>query len=232
MKLCVAQTKPIRGDIPANISQHIQLVKQAIEVEANVILFPELSLTGYEPELAAELVMELTDYRLQPFQELSDTHRLVIGVGLPTNGHGGILISLLLFIPHQPRQIYAKQYLHADEEPFFIPGTKPVLLTWKEKTIALAICYEVFVAEHASTAKQNSADIYMASVAKSANGIERANKRLAQIASDFGMMVLMANSVGYQDNFLSAGCSAAWNRDGELIEQLADEEDKLLVVTV
>jgi len=232
MRLCVAQTKPIRGNIPRNIGQHIRLIKQAIEVEADVIIFPELSLTGYEPELAAELVMELNDYRLQPFQNLSDTHGLVIGVGLPTHGQGGILISLLLFIPHHPRQVYAKQYLHPDEEPYFIPGTKPVLLTWKEKTIALAICYEVFVPEHASIANQNRAGIYLASVAKSATGVERANKRLAQIAFEFGMTVLMANSVGYQDNFLSAGGSAAWKSDGKLIDQLADEADALLVITV
>ncbi|MCF2494157.1 carbon-nitrogen hydrolase family protein [Dyadobacter chenhuakuii] len=229
MKLCVAQTKPVKGDISGNIVEHLGLIKQAIEEQADVIIFPELSLTGYEPELAVELVMHLDDSRLQPFQDLSDANGIIIGVGLPTRGSNGILISLLVFIPNQPRQVYSKQYLHADEEPYFIPGRKPVLIRWKERTISFAICYEVFVPEHACSVIQNGADIYIASVAKSAKGVVRAYKRLAQIAGDFGITVLMANSVGYQDNFQSAGFSASWSKDGELAGQLGDEADKLLL---
>ena len=52
MKICVAQTRPIKGNIEANIENHINLLKLAISNEAEAVFFPELSLTGYEPELA------------------------------------------------------------------------------------------------------------------------------------------------------------------------------------
>lgn len=52
MKLCSAQIQPIKGDIDRNIQKHIFFINSAIENGADLIFFPELSLTGYEPTLA------------------------------------------------------------------------------------------------------------------------------------------------------------------------------------
>ncbi len=52
MKICVAQTRPVKGDIQGNIENHIKLIDLAVLNGADTIIFPELSITGYEPELA------------------------------------------------------------------------------------------------------------------------------------------------------------------------------------
>lgn len=61
MKICVAQTRPIKGEIDKNIEIHKKFIDLATSKGANMIFFPELSLTGYEPKLAKHLA------RLCPF---------------------------------------------------------------------------------------------------------------------------------------------------------------------
>lgn len=58
MKICVAQTRPVKGNIEQNIISHKELLSIAIEHNAAMIIFPELSITGYEPNLAAGLATQ------------------------------------------------------------------------------------------------------------------------------------------------------------------------------
>jgi predicted amidohydrolase len=90
----------------------------------HVIIFPELSLTGYEPTLAKELAIHQDDKRLDDFQQISDLHGITIGLGAPTKGSKGICISMIFFQPHRERRLYSKKYLHADEYPYFVSGSK------------------------------------------------------------------------------------------------------------
>src|SRR5689334_20523300 len=114
MKICVAQTKPIKGDIAGNIAAHKKLVGLAIAHGADSIFFPELSITGYEPELAKDLATDVTDSRLDGFQDISNANNITIALGMPTKGDNGILITMIIFQPNAPRQAYSKQHLHSD----------------------------------------------------------------------------------------------------------------------
>ncbi|MBO0947702.1 carbon-nitrogen hydrolase family protein [Fibrella forsythiae] len=230
MIVCVAQTKPVAGNIPANIDRHCHLIEQAASAAADAIFFPELSLTGYEPTLAATLVVTPDDARLAVFQQLSDLHQIVIGVGAPTRQKPGICISMLIFQPNQAQQLYSKQYLHSDEEPFFVSGTGFPSLLIRKQPIALAICYELSIPEHTATACANGATVYIASVAKSVRGVDKALSRLSDIASTYAIPVLMANCVGEADGELCAGSSSIWNKYGERIGQLDAEHEGLLLM--
>lgn len=229
MKICVVQTKPVKGDIQSNIDEHKRLIKQAIAYGAEMIIFPELSLTGYEPSLAQQLATTVEDQRFADFQSLSDIHHITIGLGMPTQSATGRCISMLLFQPQTPTQIYSKKYLHADEEPFFISGRNFPVIKVEQTNIALAICYELSVLEHAQEAFAHGAELYIASVAKSMNGVEKASARLAEIASTYSVPVLMSNCVGLSEDFTSAGHTAVWNRQGELLAQLDDSSPGLII---
>lgn len=228
MKIALAQINPIKGDIAANIIQHKKWIHLAISNKAHLIIFPELSITGYEPTLAASLAMRSSDSRFDDFQALSDEHAIIIGIGAPIQTDAGINISLVLFHPNQSRQIYAKKYLHADELLYFISGKNRNLLIRGTK-IALAICYELSILEHIIAATKNGAKIYLSSVAKTENSVQNAAKRLKEIAKKHDMTTLMVNCVGFCDNFEAAGQSAVWDSRGELLGQLADTEEGLLV---
>lgn len=228
MKIGVAQTRPVKGDVLQNIEGHVRLIDLASECGAEILVFPELSVTGYEPGLASQLATSIDDVRLDVFETLSERYSMTIGVGVPTNGTSGVLITELIFEPGEPRKAYSKRYLHTDEEPFFAPGETPVYL--KGKNIALAICYELSVAAHSEEAWRGGAEIYLVSVAKTKSGMERASATLTDIARRYSMTVLVSNCVGPCDNFECGGGSAAWDSNGRLIAQLNAEEEGILVL--
>ena len=70
MKIAIAQTRTIKGNISANIEAHKKFIDLALTLNAEAIFFPELSLIGYEPELANELATNQNDSRLDTFQNI------------------------------------------------------------------------------------------------------------------------------------------------------------------
>lgn len=230
MKICVAQTRPVKGDVRSNVDAHARLINLAASGGADTIIFPELSLTGYEPELAKELATDQDDDRFNDFQKTADAERMTIGVGVPTKDDGSICISMIIFQPHKPRQTYSKKYIHLDEEEFFVGGRNHVGLTSGKINIALAICYELSVPAHSEDAFRSGAEVYIASVAKSAEGVDRAAVSLSEIARKYSMTVLMSNCVGRCSGFDGAGGSSVWNDKGLLVGRLNDTDEGVLMI--
>jgi len=229
MKIAIAQTRPIKGAVSANIEAHKNFIGLALTLKADAIFFPELSLTGYEPELANELATSQNDSRLDTFQNISDKDKIIIGLGLPTRTESKIRISMIIFEPNRPRRTYSKQQLHSDELPHFENGVEQVVITTDEVRIVPAICYESLQPTHFENAFKLGVDIYLASVAKSEKGIENALKYFPIMARQYAIPVLMSNSVGFCDNFLSAGKSAVWTKDGKLAGQLDEKTEGMLI---
>lgn len=230
MKLCVAQIKPVAGAVQQNIDRYKKILALTITQGADAVIFPELSITGYEPTLARQLATGQNDSQFDTFQQFADTHSLTIGIGAPTKSETGLCISLIIFQPHKARQTYSKEYLHPDEEAFFVRGQRFTGSVHPEANIALAICYELSVPEHLENACKNGAEIYLTSVAKSSEGVEKASERLATIARQQSMIVLMANCIGPCDNFVGAGNSAIWTNTGVLAGQLDDTHEGILLI--
>src|SRR5258706_6435628 len=77
---------------------------------------------------------------------------------------------------------------------------------------------------------KSGAEIYIASVAKTVDGIKKAAKSLAGIASKYSMTVLMSNSVGLCDDGECAGKTSIWNNEGLLAAQLNDTNEGILII--
>ena len=228
MKLCVAQTRPVKGDISANITHHKKIIDLAIGIGADTIIFPELSITGYEPELAHVLATDKDDAQFTVFQQISDAKNITIGIGVPTKSFSGISITMVLFQPNKPRETYSKRYLHSSEEPFFVRGKSSVETIGAAKNIALAICYEISVPEHAANASKLGADIYIASIVE--DGVDKALVKLSNIAQKYKMTVLMANCVGQSGAYLCEGKTSIFNNQGALLGQLDGDNEGILMI--
>lgn len=229
MRIAVAQTRPVKGDIEANIAHHKRLISLAVERGAEVLVFPELSITGYEPGLASVLATAPDDPggRFDDFQLISNGSKITLGIGTPIRGGSGILIGMMLFEPNKPRRVYNKRYLHADEFPFFTAGEEQLFL---DGGIALSICYELSVPEHAAYAHDQGAQIYVSSVAKSAAGVAKAIGTLKDTARKYAMAILFSNCVGHCDNFDCGGGTAVIGREGQLLRQLNAIDEGVLIL--
>ncbi len=230
MIICAAQTKPIKGNIALNIANHKKLIQLAIANKADIIIFPELSITGYEPTLAAQLATNEQDSRFDDFQHISDTSSITVGIGMPLKCNNGVMISMIIFQPNKPRQVYAKQHLHRDEYPWFVSGKDQVYLLNEHHKIAFAICYELSVPVHAAHAYTNGATMYIASVAKTATGATTAMDSLRHIAKHYALPVIMVNCTGLCDGEVCGGNTAAWNSKGYLAGKLSDTQEGILIM--
>lgn len=231
MKVSVAQIKVQKGAIAENIKRHKAFIDIAVAHGAKAIIFPELSITGYEPELAQQLATTQDDERLDCFQDIADRDKLTIGVGIPFRTDQGIRISMVIFQPQEPRITYSKQFLHHSEIPYFINGDSPLTLNLDEHNrLSTAICYELSVPVHAATAHNSGANIYIASVLNSVTGVDKDLNLLAGIAAKYGMHVLMANYTGETGGYDCAGRTSAWNKQGGLLAQMNYQDEGLLIM--
>lgn len=230
MRLCAVQCRPLTGDVARNLAAHVHLARQATELGADLVLFPELSLTGYEPELAGRLSTVPDDSRLDALQALSDAHRTAIAVGLPVRSRVGVHIGMVILRPARARLLYLKQHLATSEEAYFVPGSGFATFAVAGTAVAPAICYELSVPDHAATAAAAGAEVYAASVAKTAGDAGRAGATLAAIAQRYAIPVVMANAVGPCDGDSCAGNSSAWGANGALLARLQGPGEGLVVL--
>jgi len=230
MKIALAQIESEIGNIAANIEHHVQVIDRASKLGAQLVIFPELSLTGYAPELAGELAMEREDSRLSIFKKLSEERNISIGIGLPIRTAGKPQIGLLLFEPGQEPILSGKQYLHEDELADFSPGTNYCGPVAGHESITLAICYELSVEAHAKDAHERKAGIYLASAAKTPSGVVNASARLSNVSRQYQMISLLCNCVGICEGQTAGGGSGVWDTNGQRVAQLNDRDEAILMV--
>jgi len=228
MKACLIQIKSVKGDIARNIIHHANWIDKAAIYEPDLIVFPELSLTGYEPSLAKDLATTPADCRLEVFQDLSKKYKTTIAVGLPLKAALGVQIGMVFFQPDKEPISYAKQILHSDESPFFVPGINQIILQIDNIKIAPAICFESLLESHLNYCLSLKAQVYLASVCKNEKGMAKANNHFTHVAQEHKIPILTVNSIGQSDNFMSAGQSSIWDSKGALLEQLDSNEEGVL----
>ncbi|MEM9052315.1 MAG: carbon-nitrogen hydrolase family protein [Bacteroidota bacterium] len=229
MKICAAQIRSIKGDVQANIALHVDWINEAQKQDIDLIFFPELSITGYEPSLANELQTAIDDIRFDIFQKLADHNKMTICVGMAMSSNDKPFIGMLIFQPGKDRVVYHKQLIHEDEVPFFSNGSQQLYLDFDGIKFAMGICYESTKRSHIENAVNGGAQVYLSSVAKEANGIQKAFEHFPKVSKEFEVPVIMANGIGPADNFINAGKSAIWSREGVLVEHLDVETEGLLI---
>jgi predicted amidohydrolase len=231
MILASAQTKPTRGDIFCNLNDHYRLIEIASGKGADLIAFPELSISGYERENAAMFTFSENDTRLDKLASLANNLNMIIIAGAPLKTDVGIYICSFVFQPGHPVKNYTKQFLHPGEEISYISSFhyNPTLEV-EEQKISLAICADIDHPEHAESAAKSGSSIYIPSIFFSPGGIPAAYEQLSSYAKDYSLCVLMSNFSGESWGQPSGGRSAFWNNDGKLVAAMNDSDSGLLIV--
>lgn len=229
-KIAAAQVASARGEIAQNVATHAAAVAAAAARGVSVLVFPELSLIGYEPDLAASHALAATDARLDPLGELARRHRMHVAAGAALATAGGKpAIGAVLFGPDGTRRTYAKMHLGGSEPHFFAPGAAPLAFAAGGQTVGLSICADSSAATHPAAYAALGATVYAAGVFLNAEWFATDAPRLAAYAPRHRMLVVMANHAASAGTYRSVGRSAAWAPDGALLAQAAGTEDALVV---
>lgn len=231
LTVAAAQSISIAGDVHANIAHHQRFIMAAAKQGVQVLVFPELSLSGYERGLAAQLAIAPDAALLQPLRDLAREVGVTAVVGMPIrlSDDSPVLIGALVLAADGSLAVYSKQHLHPGEEVAFAPGAGGAPLIVGDDTIALAVCADFSHASHAAAAAEVGANIYAAGVLITEGGYAADSALLQGYAREHGMLVLMANHGGATGGWESAGRSAIWAADGRLLAAAPGTGDALVI---
>lgn len=231
LTLAAAQTLSLAGDLPANIERHLSFMRVAAEHRVQVLVFPELSLTGYEPSLAGGLAIAPDDSVLAPLRDMARELRLTAVVGMPIRlaPEAGVSIGALVLGADGSLAVYTKQHLHSGEELAFVPGQGGAALERGSERIALAVCADFSHASYPRLAAEAGATVYAAGVLISEGGYATDSALLQGYAAEHGLLVLMANHGGPSGGYVCAGRSAIWAADGRLLVAASGVGDALVI---
>ena len=242
MILAAAQTVPKRGDVDANVAQHLDLARRAADEGAALVLYPELSLTGYELDLAADLAFTHDDPRLDPLREFARESGVTLVVGAPLRHDDKLLLTVLILKPDGGVAHYAKRHLGAfpadvnpggpvppPEPSVFAPGTEHPVLELGGRKVAFAICADIGHPQHVADAAARSADTLLASMFFLPQDRETEHGRLSGYAREHEMWVVVGNYGGPTGGLPSGGASGAWSPAGEPIGVLGSSGSGVIV---
>ncbi|MDQ1136545.1 putative amidohydrolase [Microbacterium sp. SORGH_AS 1204] len=231
VRIATVQAEAVPGAIGRNVAQAARYVGDSATAGANVILFPEAFLTGYDDTVFAGVLPRLDDLGwLSPLQDAVDETRViaVVNTALQRGAHR-TLTDLVIAPGRPPLPAYAKQHLYASERELFTPGAGGYSFRLGDVDLALSVCYDANFPEHAATAATAGATVYLNSGAYFPGGERRRDLHLAARALDNSMYVVYSGLVGAPSGFI--GGSAVFDPLGHRVTAV-DGREGLAVVDI
>ncbi|XKH60533.1 NAD+ synthase [Halomonas sediminis] len=224
LTLVMAQLDPLVGDIPGNADRAIEAVREArIEHGADIVVFPELFLSGYPPEdllLRPSMEARLRHARAHMAEKMARDVLVIIGYPGVREGKRYNLAGLLH--DGQWQAEYAKQalpnYEVFDEQRYFLPGTTPLVFEHKGASLGILICEDLWDGGPVQAACDAGADI-LVSLNASPFHHDKPNERrrlLEQHAQDVQRPIVYVNTIGGQDELVFDGGSSCMDGFGQL----------------
>jgi predicted amidohydrolase len=232
ISIAAAQSPSIPGDIEANVGIHLRFIAAARAEGVQLLVFPELSLCGYELPLLRDCLLSPDDPRLQAIRAAASAADMTVIVGAPVGdgGDGLPFIASIAFAPDGTTSIYRKQYLHDGEERYAQAGAIAAhCRALNGHRYAQAICADTSHRAHAAAAAEDGASLYLAGVLISKGGYEADAAKLKGYATDLGMGVMIANHGAPSGGYDAAGRSAFWSPGGALLIQAGGPGNQLVI---
>ncbi|NYH40641.1 putative amidohydrolase [Micromonospora jinlongensis] len=225
LRLGVAQPLCVPLDVAANARAHAAAVRAA---NSRVVVFPELSLTGYELDAP---VVSVDDPRLAPLVEACGEAGALALAGAPVAGDH---IAVLAVTGAGVTVAYRKMWLGDAEARRFRPGDAPVVLDVDGWRVGLAVCKDTGVAAHAERTAALGIDVYAAGVLESARDAAVTDQRAHRIATAHQVWVAVASFAGSTGGGYTeaAGRSGVWTPQGEVVARAGTEPGELVGTVV
>ena len=216
LKIAVAQVPSKKGNIKANLATHLNAIEKANNQGVSYLVFPELSLTGYEPELASRLAFTTDDNRFLPLIESAKKHKIHIGIGAPIATDGLPQVGLFIITPDGSVETYAKMNVTPTESKFFSAGTKYHTMEIDGVIIANAICADTNNPSHIKAYADMNATVYIAGVITTDNGYKADSAMLSGYAHKLNMLIAIANHNQPTGAWTPIGKSSIWDSCGPI----------------
>ncbi|MGC8820183.1 MAG: NAD+ synthase [Fervidobacterium sp.] len=240
IRLALAQFNATMGDIEGNKEKIIKYIEMAVEKEADLVVFPELAITGYPPE---DLLFKphFVKRNLEALEEIARhlPKSLVAVVGF-VDENGDIFNAAAVLNDRKIQAKYYKNYLPNygvfDEMRYFQKGYKALVFLMEDVKVGVTICEDIWYPGGPARLESllGDADLIV-NISASPYYVGKLSWRermLSVRANDNLSTVAYVNFVGGQDELIFDGASLVVNENGKIIGRARQFEEDLLVVDV
>ena len=247
INLALAQFNTQLGNVNTNLQKHLDLIDQAVAKKADLLVFPELSLTGYALQdlaISAAIRPHQKDAVFYALLEASQKLDLMVGFVHEDRRHKFYIAAAYLSgrrIIHIHNKIYLPTYGMFDEGRFFAPGDSVQAFDTRFGRVGMLICEDFWHASLPYLLWLDGADILLFQSASPGRGlnqsprlsssawVEHTNRAYAGLFTNF---VAHANRVGYEDGLNFWGGSTIYDPNGDLVVRAPDFEPALTVTEI
>lgn len=238
MKICMAQINTLVGDIAGNTQRVLRVAARLrAEQSADMVVFPELTLTGYPPE---DLLMRANLGQRTERAIASLCHELpqemTVVIGYPRLRERGLFNTAGVILGGQLVAEYDKQYLPNyqvfDEKRYFEAGDSPCVVEMEGIRFGITICEDIWNDQPAAQARAAGAQCLLNLNASPFHRGKRAERiqRVSQQAKANSLPIIYVNQIGGQDELVFDGASFAVDADGTLHVVAAEFQEAFPVV--
>jgi predicted amidohydrolase len=245
--LGLAQIKTKLGDIPANLDKHLAYIDEAARQGVELLVFPELSLTGYVlqdlvPSLARRPAAD--DPAFGPLLKASQKLDLMVGFVDEDARHRFYIAAAYLSrgeVVHVHHKVYLPTYGQFDEGRFFAWGDAIRAFDTRFGRVGMLICEDFWHASPPYLLWLDGADLMLLASASPGRGLNQSDKLESAwwvehinraYASLFTTFVAHTNKVGFEDGLNFWGGATVFNPNGDLIAQGPYHEEALTVAHI
>jgi NAD+ synthase (glutamine-hydrolysing) len=245
IKIALAQINTRLGDVETNLEKHLAFAKEAQDSGADLLVFPELSLTGYALQDLASAVAHqpaADDPIFKPLLDASKNLDLVVGFVDEDTRHRFYIAAAYLSggeVTHIHHKVYLPTYGLFDEGRFFAWGDAIRAFDTRFGRVGIAICEDFWHASPPYLLWLDGADLLIFTSAspgrgisedeklESARWVEQINRAYANLFTTF---VAHANRVGFEDGLNFWGGSTVFDPNGKLLVQGPYFEEAMVCV--
>jgi NAD+ synthase (glutamine-hydrolysing) len=238
LTLALAQVNARVGDLDGNVRLVREHIGRARDAGAELVLFPELVLTGYPPE---DLLLK--EHFLQAAQEAlanvaGEAHGIVALVGFPERSDD-VYNALAVLVDGKVHSVYRKTLLPNygvfDEQRYFQAGEDAMVLDLGRARLGLTICEDIWTPGHPATEEALAGATLIVNASASPYHAGKGRQReqmLVQRARDNLSAVAFCNSVGGQDELVFDGHSVVIDHEGTVLARAPQFAEALTLCTV
>ncbi|RDI48798.1 NAD+ synthase [Aquicella lusitana] len=239
LRIVLAQLNLKVGDIEGNLQKHIKAAVTARDaLSADIIVFPELSITGYPPEdlLLRKAFIQQAETALQTF--IAEIRGIYCLVSHPQSTARGLYNACTLIYNGEILGTYAKRHLPNygvfDEYRYFTPGDTPCVVPIKGIPTGLVICEDIWFPEPVQLAAAKGARLILSPNA-SPFEVNKHEQRMAVLsgrAKENRIPIIYVNNTGGQDELIFDGGSMTIDQEGKLCQFAGFFNETLLPVDI
>ncbi len=240
MRVGLGQFNATVGDLDGNVEKMRRVWTQAVEAEVDLLVFPELAVSGYPPEDLLQKRHFLDDNRLAVEKLAAACPEETIVVGFAEGAQGGTYNAAAILKKGKISKVYRKSLLPNfgvfDEKRYFDIGTEPVVINVRDIRIAITICFDLWnMAWLKGLLREVGRVDMILNISASPFHVGKLTTRqglISQCSSEFSCAVSYCNLVGGQDELVFDGRSMIADSAGRILAQAKGFEEDLLIADV